>query len=160
MKIEQDIEGLIKSDISTKEIVNKLGNSLHSAKDKAIIAVQQLRKLKKNSDKLHEAILNLDLETAQTIEDYCVFDSFTVAERDRLINYCKKLVEDGLKNKYSIRLGNSATGEWQYSIISKEPHTYGDWFTGNYDHKSFKIPVNAVQLILNEEYIPFFLHSI
>lgn len=60
MKIEQDIEGLIKSDISTKEIVNKLGNSLHSAKDKAIIAVQQLRKLKKNSDKLHEAILNLD----------------------------------------------------------------------------------------------------
>ena len=70
MKILDDIHGLISSEIPISHIVEK------TKINKKVIT--DLRKIS-NPDNLNTKILELDFDTIQKLEDFCVYYSYTAA---------------------------------------------------------------------------------
>ena len=150
MKILDDIHGLISSEIPISHSVEK------TKINKKVIT--DLRKIS-NPDNLNTKILELDFDTIQKLEDFCVYYSYTAAERNRLEKYCHSLVIEGNEKHFSIRLENAGSNDWVHCRILKDETPFGNVTRGAFDPKIFKIPVNAAIKILNISYIPFFYND-
>lgn len=150
MKILDDINGLISSDIPISHIAEK------TKIDKKVIS--NLRKINDHNN-LNTKILELNFDTVQKLEDFCIYYSYTIAERNKLEKYCHSLVIEGNKKHFSIRLEKAGSDDWNHCIILKDEAPFGNLTKGCFDHKTFKIPVNAAMDILNTSYIPFFYND-
>ncbi|MDM8282229.1 MULTISPECIES: hypothetical protein [Lactobacillus] len=146
MNIIDDIDGLLSSDISIKEIANGCHLTEESTK-----AIQDIRNTN-DIDKRKEKISALTVGVANKIENFCIHDTYTSSVRERLIKYCNKLIAEKDSEEFSIRLSKGQKNRtWNYCSIAKNYEK-----AGARDRKEFKIPVNAAMYILNEQYIPHF----
>lgn len=138
-----NIQSFLLSNFSDKKIAEKSGIDLE--------LVKQLRQDAKYEEKLKD---KLTWKLAEKLI-HVLFNSYTGAEYQRFIKYCKQLFEDSKNNNFTIRVSRSMENNhaWNYCSIAKN-----DSLTGAFDRKEFKIPVTVALNCLDTEYIPHFFN--
>ncbi|MBB1110748.1 MULTISPECIES: hypothetical protein [Limosilactobacillus] len=140
-----NIQCLLRSDLSDKKLVKESGINIK--------LIQELRQLAKDREKLQTKLTWNLVEKLNNV----LLNSYTSAEYDRFIKYCRNLYQDSKKNDFIIRVSRSMEKDhaWNYCSIAKN-----NLKKGAFDHKEFKIPVVVALYFLDTEYIPHFFNPI
>lgn len=142
MDIKRTIELIVTSNLSAKEL------ELTTPQEKVLL--EELRKL--TDEERRKRIGELDLNTALRLLE-CLE---VVAENEdfkAFVDYCNKLLDESEKDKFIIRIGDSAKG-WQYCSVKKHRPE-----TGTFDFKDFRVPVLIALHTLDTNYIPHFYNK-